>query len=51
VPQLLQTALTRFAADFWQALERPDLFHDDVIMATMIPVLAAWLRGDEVIEK
>jgi len=46
-PEVLQAALTRFAADFWAALERPDLFHDDVIMATMIPVLAAWLRGEE----
>ncbi len=46
-PDVLQAALTRFAADFWEALERPYLFHDDVIMATMIPVLAAWLRGEE----
>lgn len=46
-PEVLQAALTRFAADFWEALERPDLFHDDVLLATMIPVLAAWLHGEE----
>ena len=46
-PEVLQAALTRFAADFLGALERPDLFHDDVLLATMIPVLAAWLRGEE----
>ncbi len=46
-PDVLQSALTRFAADFWEALDRPDLFDDDVLLATMLPVLAAWLRGEE----
>lgn len=40
-PEVLQAALTRFAADFWQAIEGPDLLDNDVLLATILPVLAA----------